>query len=87
MKGKEKGGHKTGRQLLLGREKNKTRLLFDDTNGHDHLHADGLNDISKIHIKYRGQQPKMRGTKLTINEFGSSHTQHHVLQPGSVQSM
>ena len=62
-------------------------FLVDHSNGHDRLQPDGLN-INKISVKYGGQQPEMRDTRLTSsNLFGPFHTKDHALQIGSVQSM
>ena len=61
-------------------------FLLDHSNGHDRMKPDGLN-INRLNVRHGGKQPKMRNSKLTIDNFGPFHTPSYNLQPGMIQSM
>mmetsp|Transcript_26808 Transcript_26808/g.33053 ORF Transcript_26808/g.33053 Transcript_26808/m.33053 type:complete len:391 (+) Transcript_26808:1059-2231(+) len=61
-------------------------FLFDHSNGHDRLQPNGLS-INKVRKYFGGKQPKMRSSKLTLNEFGPYHLATSNLQPGMMQHM
>jgi len=59
-------------------------VLFDHSNGHDRLQPNG----PKIGIRYGGEQPKMRSSKLDSEiYFGPYHDESYKLQKGDMQEM